>query len=285
MSKVVKKVGRAISNVVKGAVKVVKKVASSKIGKVLITAAAVYFGGAALAGGFSSSAAGGSFLSGMGTGLSNAAASLGQAWTSVLSGNLSGAGSAISSGFQGLNAAQAAGTAAQAVGTAAEAAGAFSGATSTGLPTVAGDAANVLTNKSGLVSGILNGMGDRSKAALITGGSQLVGGVIQGIGQQKAVEEQRAAEQQAIAEQRARYDNSVQQYLQQANSGVQPGGEYVPQGPNYDPVLEARNLAAKYGAMAGAVPQLRPGVINSQMPGWGTTNNNFPIYNPAYYRG
>ena len=274
MSKVVKKVGRAIGKVVKGAVNVVKKVASSKIGKVLITAAAVYFGGAALAGGFSSSAAGGSFLSGMGTGLSNAAASLGQAWTSVLSGNLSGAGSAISSGFQGLNAAQAAGTAAQAVGTAAEAAGAFSGATSTGLPTVAGDAANVLTNKSGLVSGILNGMGDRSKAALITGGSQFLGNTVQGVANQKVA-----------ADQRARYENSVQQYRQQAEKGIQPGGEYVPQGPNYDPVLEARNLAEKYGAMANAVPQLRPGVINSQMPGWGTTNNNFPIYNSAYYRG
>ena len=59
MSKVVKGVGRATGKVAKGVGNVVKKVASSKFGKILLTAATVYFGGAALMGGLSSSAAGG----------------------------------------------------------------------------------------------------------------------------------------------------------------------------------------------------------------------------------
>ena len=90
MSKVVSAVGNAVSSVVKGVVNVVKSVASgvgnlvksiakSPLGKALLIAGAVYFGGAALAGGFGSSAAGGSFLSGMGTGVSSAASSLSSA--------------------------------------------------------------------------------------------------------------------------------------------------------------------------------------------------------------
>ena len=50
MSKVVKGVTRAVSKVVKGVATAVKKVASSKIGKIIMVAAAVYFGGAALLG-------------------------------------------------------------------------------------------------------------------------------------------------------------------------------------------------------------------------------------------
>ena len=64
MSKVVSGIGNAVSSVVKGAVKavsgiaknvggLVKSIASSKLGKAVLIAAAIYFGGAALSGGFS----------------------------------------------------------------------------------------------------------------------------------------------------------------------------------------------------------------------------------------
>tara|TARA_R110000868_G_scaffold10694_1_gene51949 strand:+ start:801 stop:1571 length:771 start_codon:yes stop_codon:yes gene_type:complete len=108
MSKVVKGIGRAISGVVKGVVNVVKDVAKSKLGKILITAAAVYFGGAALMGGASASAAGGSFLSGASAGLSGAASGVSTAWSSLMAGEVGAAGSSLSSGFTGAGAAGAA---------------------------------------------------------------------------------------------------------------------------------------------------------------------------------
>lgn len=48
MSGLIKSVGRAVKKVVSGVKKVFKKIASSKIGKVILIAAAVYLGGAAL---------------------------------------------------------------------------------------------------------------------------------------------------------------------------------------------------------------------------------------------
>lgn len=218
MSKVVKSVARAVTKVVKGVVNVVKKVAKSKLGKILITAAAVYFGGAALAGGFGSSAAGGSFLSGMGTGVANAASSLSSAWGSVMSGNFAQAGSALSSGFQG----QAANAAANTVGTSvtsgmtqsqilnAQNAG-IQGATE--LTNAA--AKTALTNPSALQLTAQNvaGTGSLSEgligAAKISAGTQLAGGLIQGYGAQKAAEEQRTYEQQQADEARARYNANV----------------------------------------------------------------------------
>jgi hypothetical protein len=129
MSKVVSGIGNAISGVVKGVVNVVKgvvkgvgdlakSIASSKLGKAIIIAGAIYFGGAALAGGFGSSAAGGSFLSGMGAGVSSAASTLSSAWGSVMAGNFSQAAGAVGNawGTAGAAAGQAAGTGAMTVG-------------------------------------------------------------------------------------------------------------------------------------------------------------------------
>lgn len=270
MSKVVRAVGRAIGGVVKGVFKAFKKVAQSKLGKVILTAAAVYFGGAALAGGISSSAAGGSFLSGMGTGVANAASGLSSAWSSVMSGNISGAGSALSSGFQG----QAAGAAANAAG------GALTGATSTGLPTVAaGGAAGGAAGAAGQMS-LGQGM---VSAAKISAGTQLVGGLIQGVGQQKAMEDQREYEAQMAQQQRDRYNANVGSRLW----GDAPTGDTrtSPQNGTYDPVAEARAIAEKRRAeFDAAYPQ--QGIVargmQFQQP---QTNNNFPIYNPMYYRG
>lgn len=110
MSKVVSGIGNAIQGVVKGAVsvvksigegvgKVVKSIASSPIGKAILIAGAIYFGGAALAGGYGSAMGGGSFFSGMGAGVSSAASSLSSAWTSAMAGNFAEAGSTIGSSW------------------------------------------------------------------------------------------------------------------------------------------------------------------------------------------
>jgi hypothetical protein len=92
MSKVVKSIGRAIGKVVKGAVKVVKKVAKSKLGKVIIGAAAIYFGGAALMGAVGS----GSTVTGA---LANAWTQLGAAGSAAAAGNFGAAGSALANGI------------------------------------------------------------------------------------------------------------------------------------------------------------------------------------------
>lgn len=110
MSKVVQGIGDAIGDVVKGAINVVKNVAdgvgdlargiaNSPIGKAILIAGAIYFGGAALAGGFGQAAGGGSFLSGMGTGVASAAETLSSAWTSTLAGNFGEAASGIGNSF------------------------------------------------------------------------------------------------------------------------------------------------------------------------------------------
>lgn len=110
MSKVVQGIGDAIGDVVKGAISVVKNVAdgvgdlargiaNSPIGKAILIAGAIYFGGAALAGGFGQAAGGGSFLSGMGTGVASAAETLSSAWSSTLAGNFGEAASGIGNSF------------------------------------------------------------------------------------------------------------------------------------------------------------------------------------------
>ena len=112
MSKAVSGVGNAIGGVLKGAVnlvkdvgngigKIVKDIGSSQIGKAILIAGAIYFGGAALSGGFGASAGGGSFFSGMSAGVSSAATSLSSAWTSAMAGNFAEAGSTIGSSWTG----------------------------------------------------------------------------------------------------------------------------------------------------------------------------------------
>jgi len=106
MTKIVQGIGDAIGDVVKGVVNVVKgvadgvgdlarSIADSPIGKAILIAGAVYFGGAALAGGFGEMAGGGSFLSGLGTGVESAATGLSNAWSSTLAGNFGEAAATI----------------------------------------------------------------------------------------------------------------------------------------------------------------------------------------------
>jgi hypothetical protein len=296
MSKVVKSIGRAISKVVKGVTKAVKTFAKSKIGRIIITAAAIYFGGAALAGGFGSSAAGGSFLSGMGSGISSAASSLSSAWTSALSGNFGQAASTIGNSWGA--AGQAAGTAATNAGAtavtaatnaAANTAGnaAFTGATETGLATLPGDAANVLANGAAKSPGLIGGLSQMGQYAAISGATQLVGGAVQGYGAQKAQEDQRNYEQQQAANREAQYRASVDEFARSANAGaVGPGapGQYAP-AQAYDPVAEAQALGARYRSEFDARNPTTGLVARGMQSPQPMTNNNFTVYNPYYYRG
>ena len=93
IAKVVKKVFKPIKKLASAVWKGVKKVAKSKIFKVALIGAAIYFGGAGLSG----------MMNGQGflAGVSNAATSLGQATSSVLGGNFSTAGAHLSAGIKG----------------------------------------------------------------------------------------------------------------------------------------------------------------------------------------
>lgn len=89
VSGVLKGVGDAVDGAVKGVGTLAKQIWDSDVGKAIIIAGAIYFGGAALAGGFGSSMSGGSFLSGMGAGIQSAAGAMADAWTSSSWGPLS----------------------------------------------------------------------------------------------------------------------------------------------------------------------------------------------------
>lgn len=221
MSKVVKGVGRAVSSVVKGASKVLvpiyglsKSKTGRKILKVAAIAAAVYFGGAALMGGMSTIGTSTSFLSGMSSGLSSAATGIGQAFTALTSGNLSGAGTALAEGFTGsgaagftattptgLNivAADAAPMAVQAA-TPAAASAATGATTSTGLNLLGSD---VAAKSTGMIGKMM--ASPYTAPALISGSTQLIGGAMQGYGMQKQQEQQQKLE----ADARARYNTNV----------------------------------------------------------------------------
>lgn len=253
MSKVVKSVGRAVSKVVSGVGKVISKIPKSKIGKAVLMASGVYFtGGAALGaiGGASAGAAAGTgfmgtlggalsgAISGAGAGIASAWGGLTGAASALAGGSLSGFGSSLSGGLTGAYGAGA-GTIAPTLGAVAEGAagaGAFTGSTSTGLATVAGDAANVAGTVGGATtpgwasvpgSDMLRlasevGGGNASSGllgkfmaspytapALISGGSQLLGGVMQGYGAQKQQEHQ----EQLTGEARDRYNQNIGQLL------------------------------------------------------------------------
>jgi hypothetical protein len=245
MSQIVKGIGRAISSVVKGAVNLVKDIAKSDLGKILVTAASVYFGGAALLGGFGASAAGGSFLTGASAGLSGAAAGISTAWGSLMAGEFSAAGSALGSGFTGAGAAGAAtaaptglvstamgggtgvtlgGSGASAGSTLTAPSGALtSGATvpSVGLNVPASAGLNTAGMSSGLPvgstlsalntaaapasSGFLSGLGPYGQYAAVVGGTQLIGGAMQGYGAQQEAKRQ----EKLSADARARYNTNV----------------------------------------------------------------------------
>lgn len=274
MSKVVKGVGRAVGKVVKGVVNGVKKFAKSKLGKIIIAAAAIYFGVPAVMGAFGAggaAAAGG--LSGMAGATANISAawsSLGTAGTALVGGNLSGAGSALASGFSGT----------AATGSSALA-GAGAGAASpwatspTGLNVLASEAAG---------AGAGAGAGAAASpyapiAAAMEKGMYVQAGMT---GAQMAVGANAASKaEQEQKNAQARYGANVGTSLW-GDSPAAAGG--APSAPGaYDPALEARRLSERY-AVSGA-PQTVGLVGRGMQYQQPAANNGFPVYNPMYYRG
>lgn len=220
MSKIVKRTFGAFKKIVKGTLNAVKKFAKSKIGKIIIAAAAIYFGGAALSGALSSTA-GSSAL----TGITNAWTSLGTAGGELLAGNLGNVGSALSTGIQGGSAVMEAGQlvasglggVAPSASTLAQAPAAMTtpGAAVTSPVTNSLSplqAVNATTgapvaaqSEGGLISSAWNSLGPYGKMAAV----QMGGSVVQGIGAQKAADEQRAYEEQQANAARDRYNTNV----------------------------------------------------------------------------
>lgn len=222
MSKVVKGIGRAVGKVVEG----VKKVAKSKLGKVVLMAAAVYFGGAALTGAFSGATTAAGTVA---TGLEGAMAGIGNAWTSLgtaasqAAGALTGtqgasfanAGSALSSGFGGSAATM--GEAGQLLVNGAVPSATMPVQTAgklmpNGLPVNPTDAQvnNYLmqagrqtTSGTGLIGKMM--ASPYAAPALISTGGQLIGGAMQGYGAQKQYEDQK----KLAADERARYNTNI----------------------------------------------------------------------------
>jgi hypothetical protein len=220
MSKVVKKVGRAVGKIVKGVGKAVKgvvngvkKFAKSKIGKIILAAATIYFGGAAIMGamgGVGASTATG-FMANVAPALKGAAAGIGNAWTGlttaatgggfggmsgVFTGGASGAGASAVSGAAGSGLVQGAITngMTQSQMLAAQNAG-LSGATKATQAALQGALPGAAPAAS---AGWFSSMSPLAQHATISAGSQLAGGLIQGVGAQKAADEERKyAEQQA----------------------------------------------------------------------------------------
>lgn len=252
IGRAVGKVGRSIGKVVKGVAKVAKKVAKSKVGKILIAAAAVYFGGAAIAGAMGGASAGTGVMGtlsgavqGAGTGIANAWTSLGTAATQALGGNFANAGTALSGGFQGSSVTVGANNALTTtpLSFAAAPATAPSAATQTlgsatlpnGLPVGVDPNSAAVTNylqsqpippagKPGIIGGAWNSLGDYGKMAAV----QVTGNTVQGIGAQKAADdaqkaayEQRQYEEQQAQAARDRYNANVGSSWW--SDGAQPG--------------------------------------------------------------
>lgn len=284
VGRAVKKVGRSIGRVVKGAVKVVKKVAKSKVGKIIIAAAVVYFGGAAIMGAMGGASAGTGFMGtlsgavqGAGTGIANAWTSLGTAATQALGGNFANAGTALSGGFQGSSVTVGANNALTTtpLSFAAAPATAPSAATQTlgsatlpnGLPVGVDPNSAAVTNylqsqsihpagNPGVIGGAWNSLGDYGKMAAV----QMAGNTVQGIGAQKAADEQRKYEDQQTQAALDRYNQNVgtnwwgnsgapsapSQYAQSAPTGL-VSGAMTPRQQYED---EMRALLSKYNPYA-----------------------------------
>lgn len=213
MSKVVKGIGRAISKVVKGVANVVKSVVKSPVGKILLAAATVYFGGAAIMGAMGGASAGTGVLGTVSGALQGAGAGISSAWSGLtgaagaLAGGqgLSAAGSSLSGGFTGAygagSGAVGASTLAASGGALPAAPGAYSSIGTSGA-TAAGTTAGTAASGGGIAEGLIG-------AAKINAGTQLAGNVISGYGQQKAMEEQRDFELKQQQAARDRYNENV----------------------------------------------------------------------------
>lgn len=314
MSKVVKSVTRAVSGVVKGGSKVVrsvakgasgliKKIASSKLGKILLVAATVYFGGAALMGGIQGAAAGSGFLgsvsgavSGAATGIANAWSALGAATSSAMGGNFATAGSQLASGIQGAAPTLGAGSVAPvATGTTAGAAGsATTGASQYSLIPGAGGneglrlgaSEMIKLNAGGAGTGAAGGgllSGELAKYGMITGGMQLAGGTIQGIGQSQNLKDQRNYEQNLAAAQRDRIKQNMGETYTFGEPGESPMTTAIANQAvmpyQMDPNQPmARQYVPYRPAIANAMPGLLSGQMQTPQPG---QPQHFSIYNPA----
>jgi len=297
MSKVVKKVGRAISGVVKGVVNVVKKVASSKIGKVLLAAATVYFGGAAIMGAMGGASASTGFMGTIGGALKGATAGIANAWGG-LTGSLTGGGfSALGQGFTGSYAAGSGAVSAANAAAIQAAGGGFpagaggygsvgtSGQTAVGTTSLSSAPSAALTNSAasgavtepGIISRAWNGLGDYGKMAAVSGTMNLAGGAIQGAGQQKAMEEQRNYELEQQQAARDRYNQNVGTRLwgDAPTSNAQYAGASV-----FDQQEAQRQNPYAYSPFVQGPAYFRSqgGMINSAMPMYGPGYGYYPTY-------
>ena len=101
MSKIIKGIGKAVSGLFRGVKKVFKKVTSSKLGKAVLVAAAVYFGGAAL-GAWNAPGFGGAAAAGAPPASTSALAGADVAGTAVNAATQVVPGTGVSSGASGL---------------------------------------------------------------------------------------------------------------------------------------------------------------------------------------
>lgn len=177
----VKKVFKGVHGLVKKAASTVnrihKKLRKSKIYKVAIAAAAVYFGGA----GLMSMANGGTFMAGV----SSAGTSLASAGSSLLSGNLGAAGTHLSAGIQGTVASTATGSAAGGLMTA----GAVAPTTTATAPIVAGSTVTAPA-VTAPAAGMSVGKGLMYSAG-INAASQGIGGYLQARSAEAAADDER----------------------------------------------------------------------------------------------
>jgi hypothetical protein len=215
MAKVVKGIGRAVSGVVKGVTKAVsgvvkgvtnavKKIVSSPIGKAILMAGAVYFGGAAIMGAMGGASAGTGIMGTLSGGLKGAMAGIGNAWTGLkaaggaaMAGNFGQAGSSLWGGMSGAYSAGqgAVATLAQPAGglltqqttngynLAFQPGGAAPAVPAGGAPAAGGDLAKAVT-----------------RSAMINAGSQLAGNVMTGMAEEAKYKEE--LKQEALARQR-----------------------------------------------------------------------------------
>lgn len=168
-------VGRSLARVIEplldGKAKVddeIGRFGRSKFGKVVITAVAIYFGGAALAGamgGGAAAATGASGWAGAAQGLSGAWTGVAQAGSALAAGEFGAAGSALSTGAAGGSAAGAAGT----TGVASAAPSAMNTATNLAADSFATGAAT-----GGAAAGGAAGTAASAAPGAITGGSSMV---------------------------------------------------------------------------------------------------------------
>lgn len=289
VSGVLKGVGDAVNGAVKGVGTLAKQIWESKIGKAIIIAGAIYFGGAALAGGFGSSGAGGSFLSGMGTGVSSAADSIALAWEGSSLGPLGNAWGAA--GDAGANAARtlagsglttvapsaASAAAAPPVAPAPTAAlgtpppvAATPGASTVGnyslgnatVPQITQAGANLPAATQPWYAQAMDYITPKSELAqygLISGATSIGGNILAGIGQDQAAKEQREYEEKQLRDAQA---------LRNANVGAElfaPGQYAAAPGPAPMPAGLARRYMPKdYRDPSGVYAQLPSGVLPGQ---------------------